>query len=127
MTSNEQDQGVSERQAQAEATYERLFGPRDRSAPDNDPELMEVLHRFIFGDVFGTGVLDDQTRELITVTVLACLQTLPQLKSHTSAALNVGVPPLQIREALYQLAPFIGFPRTLNAIATVNSIFEAQG
>jgi alkylhydroperoxidase/carboxymuconolactone decarboxylase family protein YurZ len=40
--------------------------------------------------VFGTGVLDDQTRELITVTVLACLQTLPQLKSHTAAALNVG-------------------------------------
>ena len=53
---------------------------------------MEILRRFIFGDVFDTGVLDDQTRELITVTVLACLQTLPQLKSHTAAALRVGVP-----------------------------------
>jgi 4-carboxymuconolactone decarboxylase len=70
---------TSIRQAQAEATYERLFGPRDRSGSDNDPELMEILRRFIFGDVFGTGVLDDPTRELITVTVLACLQTLPQL------------------------------------------------
>jgi 4-carboxymuconolactone decarboxylase len=127
MTSNEQDPGVSERQAHAEATYERLFGPRDNTAPDNDPELMEILRRFIFGDVFGTGVLDDQTRELITITVLACMQTLPQLKSHTAAALNVGLQPVQIREAVYQLAPFIGFPRTLNAIATVNSTFEAQG
>jgi len=127
MTSNEQDPGVSERRAHAEATYERLFGPRDNTAPDYDPELMEILRRFIFGDVFGTGVLDDQTRELITVTVLACMQTLPQLKSHTAAALNVGLQPVQIREAVYQLAPFIGFPRTLNAIATVNSTFEAQG
>jgi len=127
MTSNEQAPGVSERQAHAEATYERLFGPRDNTAPDHDPELMEILRRFIFGDVFGSGVLDDQTRELITVTVLACMQTLPQLKSHTAAALNVGLQPVQIREAIYQLAPFIGFPRTLNAIATVNSIFEAQG
>ena len=126
MTSNERDLGVSERQAHAEATYERLFGPRDTSAPDNDPELMEILRRFIFGDVFDTGVLDDQTRELITVTVLACLQTLPQLKSHTAAALNVGVQPIDIREAVYQLAPFIGFPCTLNAIATVNGVFEAQ-
>ena len=127
MTSNQQSSEMSERQAHAEATYQRLFGPRDRSAPDNDPELMEILRRFIFGDVFDTGVLDDRTRELITVTVLVCLQTLPQLKSHTAAALNVGVEPIQIREAVYQLAPFIGFPRTLNAVATINEVFQGQG
>src|SRR5918995_6367604 len=118
---------TSERGAHAEATFARLFGPREPDAPDNDPELMEILRRFIFGDVFDTGVLDDQTRELITVTVLACLQTLPQLQAHTAAALNVGVQPIQIREAIYQLAPFIGFPRTLNAIATVNEVFRDAG
>jgi 4-carboxymuconolactone decarboxylase len=127
MTSGEHCSGSSDRQAHAEATYERLFGPRDRSAPDNDPELMEILRRFIFGDVFDTGVLDDRFRELITVTVLACLQTLPQMRSHTAAALNVGVQPVQIREAVYQLAPFIGFPRTLNAVATINEVFRDHG
>jgi alkylhydroperoxidase/carboxymuconolactone decarboxylase family protein YurZ len=127
MTPGERNSDMSERQAHAEATYERLFGPRDSSAPDNDPELMEILRRFIFGDVFDTGVLDDQTRELITVTVLACLQALPQLKSHTAAALHVGVQPIQIREAVYQLAPFVGFPRTLNAVATINEVFRDQG
>jgi hypothetical protein len=66
-------------------------------------------------------------RELITVTVLACLQTLPQLRSHTAAALNVGVQPVEIREAMYQLAPFIGFPRTLNAVAAVNEVFRERG
>ena len=127
MAASEHGFEPSERQVRAEATYERLFGPRDRSAPDNDPELMEILRRFIFGDVFDTGVLDDRTRELITVTVLACLQTLPQLQAHTTGALNVGVEPTEIREAVYQLAPFIGFPRTLNAISTVNDAFRAHG
>jgi 4-carboxymuconolactone decarboxylase len=127
MTVDQHDFEPSARQAHAEATYERLFGPRDTGAPDRDPELMEILRRFIFGDVFATGVLDDRTRELITVTVLACLQTLPQLASHTAAALNVGVEPVQIREAVYQLAPFIGFPCTLNAVATINDVFTAHG
>ena len=43
MTSGKPSPDMSERQAHAEATYERLFGPRDSSAPDNDPELMEIL------------------------------------------------------------------------------------
>ncbi|HEY6740918.1 MAG TPA: carboxymuconolactone decarboxylase family protein [Lapillicoccus sp.] len=117
----------SERRQHAEATYQRLFGPRDVDAAEDDPELMEILRGFIFGDVFDTGVLDDQARELITVTVLACLPALPQLKSHTQAALNVGVEPVQIREAVYQLAPFLGFPRTLNAVATINDVFRDHG
>lgn len=99
------------RQTQAEATYERLFGPRDPGAAEDDPELMEILRRFIFGDVFDTGVLDDRAHELIIVTVLACLQTLPQLKAHAAARppgrRAAGTDP----GGLYQLAPFIGFPR----------------
>ena len=127
MADDFQGSDVSDRQTHAEMTYERLFGPRDKGEPDNDPELMRILRGFIFGDVFDTGDLDDQTRELITVTVLACLQTLPQLTSHAGAALNVGVEPVAIREAVYQLAPFIGFPRTLNAVATINEVFRARG
>lgn len=117
------EEDADEREQRAEVVYTRLFGPRDMTVPENDPELMEILRRFIFGDVFGTGVLDDQARELITVTVLACLQALPQLRSHAHAALNVGVEPVTLREAIYQLAPFIGFPYTLNAVAVLNDVF----
>lgn len=127
MTPSSEDRDVAAREARAAQTYERLFGPGDSQALDNDPELMRILRGFIFGDVFDAGTLDDQTRELVTVTVLACLQTLPQLTSHTGAALTVGVEPVQIREAIYQLAPFIGFPRTLNAVATINEVFVDRG
>ncbi len=125
MPTNDHRADESDRQGHAEATYERLFGPRDGTAPDTDPELTRILRGFIFGDVIDTGILDDRARELVTVTVLACLQALPQ--SHTGAALTVGLEPVQIREAICQLAPFIGFPRTLNAVATINEVFLDRG
>jgi 4-carboxymuconolactone decarboxylase len=49
------------------------------------------------------------------------------LEAHSMAALNVGVTPLELREAIYQCAPFIGFPRTLNAVATINKVFTQRG
>ncbi len=62
----------------------------------DDPELMTILQRFIFGEVFYIGDLSDTTRELLTITALATNQTLPQLKAHTNAALNIGVKPIEI-------------------------------
>jgi 4-carboxymuconolactone decarboxylase len=117
------DTGRIERAAQK---YKELFG-QEITPSKTDPELMTILQRFIFGEVFNAGNLDDRTRELITITTLTVNQTLPQLKAHTSAALNVGVKPIEIRESIYQLAPFIGYPKVLNAIDTINSVFTSRG
>lgn len=73
------------------------------------------------------GDLDLKTRELITCTVLSVMQTLPQLKAHAAAALTVGVTPVELREAVYQCAPFVGFPKTLNAVSVVNEVFRERG
>ena len=35
--------------------------------------------------------------------------------------------PLEIREAIYQCAPYIGFPRTLNAIGVFNEVAKERG
>ena len=79
----------------AKQTYEKLFQQVQSVSNSDDPELMTILQRFIFGEVFYTGNLNDTTRELITITALATNQTLPQLKAHTAAALNIGVKPIK--------------------------------
>lgn len=107
--------------------YTALFGGEALTGDSSDPEFMAILQKFIFGEVFTVGDLDYKTRELITCTVLSVMQTLPQLKVHAKAALNVGVSPIELREAIYQCAPFIGFPRTLNAIEVINQVFREQG
>jgi 4-carboxymuconolactone decarboxylase len=110
----------------AKEKYQQLFAQQIIESK-TDPELMNILQRFIFGEVFYIGNLGDTTRELITITALVTNQTLPQLKVHTAAALNVGVRPTQIREVVYQLAPFIGYPKVLNALDTINSVFKSRG
>ena len=107
--------------------YTELFGGEALTGQGTDPEMMDILQKFIFGEVFRTGDLDKKTRELITCTVLATMQTLPQLNAHAKAALNVGVTPIELREAIYLCAPFIGFPKTLNALNTINEVFKQQG
>ena len=54
------------------------------------------------------------------------MQTLPQLRSHVGAALNIGVTPVEVREAVYQCAPFVGFPKTLNAVTVMNDVFSER-
>jgi len=108
-------------------TYEKLFKQVQSVSGSDDPELMTILQRFIFGEVFYIGNLSDTTRELITITALATNQTLPQLRAHTNAALNIGVKPIEIREVIYQLAPFIGYPKVLNALDTINTVFKDRG
>lgn len=111
---------------EAQNVYEKLFGSKPQPSP-TDPEMLAILQNEIFGEVFSTDVLKDSTRELITVAVLAAMQTLPQLKAHIAAALNTGATPLEIRETVYMCAPFIGYPKTLNAIAAANEVFAGRG
>ena len=107
--------------------YRTLFGGEALTGKGTDPEMMDILQKFIFGEVFQTGELTLRQRELITCTTLATMQTLPQLKAHAGAALNVGVAPEELREAMYLTAPFIGFPKMLNAVGTVNEVFRERG
>lgn len=111
---------------EATETYKRLFGSDPAPSP-TDPEALEILQNEIFGEVFANPGLDDAEREQLTVAVLASMQTLPQLKAHLNAALNVGLTPLQVRETIYQLAPYIGWPKTLKATAALAEVLQAQG
>lgn len=107
--------------------YRTLFRGEALTGQGSDPEMMDILQKFIFGEVFTTGDLSLKQREMITCVTLATMQTLPQLKAHAGAALNVGVTPLELREAMYLTAAFIGFPKMLNAVSTVNEVFKERG
>lgn len=107
--------------------YRTLFGGEALTGQGTDPEMMDILQKFIFGEVFQTGNLTLKQREMITCITLATMQTLPQLKAHAGAALNVGVTPEELREVMYLTAPFIGFPKMLNAVGTVNEVFKERG
>lgn len=115
-----------ERIEKSKEKYKQLFGDEVPVAYTTDPDFQDILSRFIFGEVFYQGHLDDKQRELITLVVLATNQTLPQIKAHVVAALNAGLTPVEIKEAVYQCTPYIGFPKTLNAITQINEVFTSK-
>lgn len=115
-----------DRKERTEQKMQELFHTHAAGNEGTDGGFMQILQGYIFGDVCYIGSLDNRMRELVTVTVLTVISALPQLKAHVQASLNAGCTPVEIREAVYQCAPFIGFPRTLNAIGTMNEVFSAN-
>jgi 4-carboxymuconolactone decarboxylase len=103
-----------------------LFGDATFSVAITDPDFLEIFNRFICGEVSYHGSLSDQMRELITLVVLTTNQTLEQIRLHIGVALNIGVSPVEIKEALYQCAPYLGFPKALNAIELTNEVFKER-
>ena len=104
--------------------FKELFGEKEFSTIKTDPEFLDILNNYIFGEVYYHGDLDEKLRELIILVVLTTNQTLEEVKVHTDIALKMNITPVEIKEAIYQCAPYIGFPKTLNAIAQVNEVFN---
>ncbi len=116
-----------DRAERSEIKIEELFGDLDDSLAATDPDFFEIQKRFIFGDVAYQGDLSDKMRELITLAVLTTSQTLDPLTIHVRAALKIGVSAIEIKEAVYQCIPYIGFPKTAKSLEQINNVFEEQG
>lgn len=104
----------------------RYFGTdMIQSMIDNAPEGQERFNDFLagycFGDFYTRDALSDQDRELITFCILATLGGCEnQLRGHVLGNFNVGNDKEVLIDALTILLPYIGFPRTLNALAIIN-------
>ena len=93
------------------------------SAPKELKHIQDYLSANCFGDYYTRGTLDIPPRELITLAVLISLGGAdPQVKAHVGANLNVGNSREMLIELVTKLLPYIGYPRSLNAIAAINEI-----
>lgn len=80
------------------------------------------------GRIYPRGVLDEKTRELLTIAALAAMgaQTAPQLKIHVAAARKLGVSREEIAEAVYQMSLYGGMPAMFNALNAAMEVFGAE-
>lgn len=76
-----------------------------------------------FGDYYTRNGLDIKTRELITFVILLSQSGLePQLKGHSQGNINVGKDKQKLLDVVTALLPYIGYPRSLNAIRCINEL-----
>lgn len=111
----------------AQQKQAHLFGSAENKLAATDPDFAQTMDNFIYGDVYSRGKLTDKQRELLTITALTASQTLDSLPAQVQAALKAGATPVEIKETLYQCAPYVGFPKTVGALEITNKVFKKQG
>ena len=110
----------------AQNRYDELFKKEISSLKETDPDLYEIVKNFIYGDVAQLGDLTLKQRELITLVVLTVNQQPEILEKHVNAALNIGLTPVEIKEAIYQTAPYAGIPKAVIAAEAANKVFKER-
>lgn len=102
-----------------------IFGDGMKDFYKSGPEESKHINRWLaancFGDFYTRNGLDYKQRELMTFCYLYAQGGCePQLTSHAAANMKLGNDKKFLISVISQCLPFIGYPRTLNALRCIN-------
>lgn len=117
--------GVDTRVDAGEAKQVAYFGDGMRGFSQGGAPGRRHINRWLsgncFGDYYTRGGLDDREREMVTFCVIAAQGGCePQLVSHAAANLNLGNDTAFLVAVVSQCLPYIGYPRSLNALSAID-------
>ncbi|MGA3006349.1 MAG: carboxymuconolactone decarboxylase family protein [Opitutaceae bacterium] len=116
-------QGVAAQKAIFGETIEKMR----QDSPRDQRHIQDFLAANCFGDYYTRKGLDLKTRELLTFAMLISLGGCePQVKGHVAGNLKVGNDRAHLIDVVTQLLPFIGYPRTLNALRVIDEVVPPQ-
>ena len=118
---------IQNRQEKGLAVQRQFFGAGidkgNAAAPADEQHIRRFLSANCFGDYYTRGGLDLNFRELLTFVILASLGGAdPQVKAHVQGNLNIGHSRGFLIEVVTAILPYIGYPRTLNALAAIDAL-----
>lgn len=124
-TTTEKDRLTAGEQAQV-----AIFGASMQGFWHTGPEESQHINYWLtdncFGDYYTRTGLTKKQREMITFCFLSGQGGAePQLVSHAKANLKLGNDKAYLIKIISQNIPFIGYPRSLNALRCVNEAAEA--
>ena len=100
---------------------------RIQEAPADEAHINTLLAENCFGDYYTRPILSLKDRELVTFVTIAALGGAdPQVRGHVAANLAVGNTRQDLLDAITVALPYMGYPRTLNALAAINAIVPAE-
>ena len=99
----------------------------ETKALSQDKELRAVMDNFIGSEVpEATPLVEKREAELIRLVSLTVQQSNALLQEEVATALAKGLSPEEILEAIYQCAPYSGFPRAVDAVEIARGVFKAK-
>lgn len=111
-------------------TQVEIFGEQMRGYQNMGPEETRHINRWLadncFGDYYTRTGLDYKQREMITFCFLAAQGTEVQLKGHINGNVLVGNDRQFLINVVSQCMPYIGYPRTLNALRCISEALNQK-
>ncbi len=107
--------------------YDKMFPGQSPALSETDPEFIERFNNFAFDEVVRNDDLDDRTRMMAILAALIGCQGIDEYKVMLSAALNLGVTPVEAKEIVYQATAYLGIGRVLPFLNVANDILAARG
>jgi 4-carboxymuconolactone decarboxylase len=113
------------------ALQKSIFGDMIEKMYSDSPKGQVNIQRYLSANCFGDHQtrkgLDVRMRELVTFSMLLSLGGCdPQLKGHVQGNVNVGNDKKTLVSVVTQLLPYVGYPRTLNAIRCINEVIPEK-
>ncbi|MEH2162504.1 MAG: carboxymuconolactone decarboxylase family protein [Nostoc sp.] len=115
------DKGLTVQKAIFGETIDQMY---ERS-PKDQLHIQRFLSANCFGDYYTRNGLDIKIRELVTLSILIALGGVEsQIKGHIQGNLNIGNDKERLLCLITQLLPWVGYPRTLNALKCLNELMR---
>ncbi len=111
------------------AAQTKLFGNLGDTKPAEDEVRLgrSFLPDYCFGDFYTRTGLTLEQHELLTWVCIATLGGAEsQLTGHTNGNKNAGKSKEYMLEVLTDIMPYIGYPRTLNALNIINTVYDTE-
>lgn len=109
----------------AKENLTRLFGTSE--LPKEDLEFFTNYANFAFDEVWEHSKLPQKERLLIILASLSAIGAQQEFKTMLSAALNIGVEPIAIKEVVYQATPYVGMGKIAEILSITNKVFKQKG
>ncbi len=113
--------------ATAQRNPDALFPDHPSTLRATDPELVEIFDNWAFDDVIQDAPLDVRLRLMVQLAALIASHAVAEYRAVLSAALQVGVTPVEIKEIVYQAVPYTGMARVFDFLHVTNEVFAARG
>lgn len=116
-----------DRQEKGLQTQRKLFGEvidrANAATPKDEQHIRRFLSANCFGDYYTRAGLELSFRELLTLVFLISFGGAEaQVRGHVAGNLHIGHTRSFLIEVFTALVPYIGYPRTLNALAALDEL-----
>jgi 4-carboxymuconolactone decarboxylase len=124
MSKERYEAGLAVRRRVAGAEYvERAYARADSF----DKDFQDMVTEYCWGGAWGRGVIEDKTRSLLNLGMLAALNREHEFKIHFRGALTNGATLDELKEVLIQIAVYCGIPAGVTSFRLAREVLDEQG